>query len=157
MKNHAKTKGIHMKTTSLIHGKTVAVASAVAVSAALAIGMVGCAPNPNSNSSGNEASSASSQTSTSSTQQEDADTASDNSTAKSETVVKIPPTQALEIALSKANLSISDVDVVKNDLDIDDGVTLYEIDLIDSNNMEYEIEVDANTGKILSYESEPLD
>lgn len=146
-----------MKATSLIHGKPIAIVSAVAVSAALVIGMVGCTSTPNSNSSSNGTNSASSQTNSSSAQQEDADKTSDNSTGKSQTVVKIPPTQALEIALSKANLSISEVDVVKNDLDTDDGVTLYEIELIDSNNMEYEIEVDANTGAILSYESEPLD
>lgn len=155
MKNHAKTKGIHMKTTSLIHGKTVAVASAVAVSAALAIGMVGCAPNDESPSDNSTATSNAIQTED---ETEDGEASYDNIPAESQEIagIAMSPKDALAIALKRAGLKESQVQVIKNELDTERGIPCYEIEFIGPDNMEYEAEINTTNEDIMSFEVESL-
>ena len=61
--------------------------------------------------------------------------------------------QAKEIALKHANLTSSQVSFVKSEFDFDDGVKKYDIEFY-YNNREYNYEIDANTGRILSYEQD---
>ena len=61
--------------------------------------------------------------------------------------------EAKEIALKHANLTSSQVSFVKSEFDFDDGVKKYDIEFY-YNNREYNYEIDANTGIILSYEQD---
>ncbi|MCM1498475.1 MAG: PepSY domain-containing protein [Clostridium sp.] len=60
--------------------------------------------------------------------------------------------KAKEIALGK----VPGARVIKVELDKDDGVPVYEVELI-KDSYEYEIKIHAKTGKILEFESEPID
>lgn len=148
MKNHAKTKGSHMKASSSIHGKAAVAASAVAVSAALAIGMVGCTPSSNSG-----ATSTASNANSASSSQAAPSSPSDVNPAN----VKITEEEALKSALSYADLKKSQIQLVKSELDTDHGTTVYEIEFIGPDNMEYDVEVDASNGTVFSFESELAD
>ena len=44
--------------------------------------------------------------------------------------------------------------IVKLELDYDDGVAIYEVEII-YNGMEYEMEINASTGSIIAFEGEP--
>ena len=70
-----------------------------------------------------------------------------------ETNKKVTIEQAKEIALKHANLTSSQVSFVKSEFDFDDGVKKYDIEFY-YNNREYNYEIDANTGIILSYEQD---
>ncbi len=59
--------------------------------------------------------------------------------------------KAKEIALNNAGLSENNVVFTKSKLDRDNGLVVYDIEFI-QNNMEYEYEIDALTGDILSYD-----
>lgn len=59
--------------------------------------------------------------------------------------------KAKSIALKHANLKSSDVTFTKAKLDKDDGLTIYEIKFTKGND-EYEYEINAKTGKIVSYD-----
>lgn len=59
--------------------------------------------------------------------------------------------EAKQIALKHANLTSSQVSFVKSELDFDDGIQKYDIEFY-YNNMEYNYEIDANTGNILQYD-----
>ena len=61
--------------------------------------------------------------------------------------------EAKEIALKHANLTSTQVSFVKSEFDFDDGVKKYDIEFY-YNNREYNYEIDANTGRILSYEQD---
>lgn len=61
--------------------------------------------------------------------------------------------KAQSIAFSKAGVSADSVRKLKINLDEDNGKMLYEIEF-KAGNMEYESEIDAKTGKILSWESD---
>lgn len=64
--------------------------------------------------------------------------------------------KAKSIALSHAGFSSSKVNFTKAKLERDDGIYLYEIEFV-SSGIEYEYEINATTGKIISYSSEPYD
>ena len=68
-------------------------------------------------------------------------------------IVEISMDKAKGIALSHAGLTTSQVNFKKAQLDFDDGIQKYEIEFY-YNNKEYNYEIDANTGKILSYEQD---
>ncbi len=61
--------------------------------------------------------------------------------------------EAKKIALNKAGLKNSDVRFIKAKLEKDDGIQVYEIDFI-SGKYEYEVEINASSGKILDYSRE---
>ena len=57
------------------------------------------------------------------------------------------------MALSHAGVSESDVTFVKCQLDRDDGRTVYEVEMRNGR-MEYDCDIDAATGTILTWESD---
>ena len=59
------------------------------------------------------------------------------------------------IALGKAGLSEKDVTFTESSFEYDDGYEVYQIDFV-SGDMEYEMEIDANTGDILEFERESI-
>lgn len=63
---------------------------------------------------------------------------------------KITVEKAKEISLKHANLKDNQVVFVKTEMDYDNGVQVYDIEF-HYNNIEYNYEIDANTGNILSY------
>lgn len=62
---------------------------------------------------------------------------------------------AKQVALSDANLDISQVTFVKEKMDYDNGVAVYEFEFY-YGNVEYEYEIDANTGAIHSKSKETV-
>lgn len=64
--------------------------------------------------------------------------------------------KAKSIALSKAGLSSKNVTFTKAKLEKDDGIYIYEIEF-ETSSKEYEFEINAVNGSIVSYSSEPLD
>ena len=146
-----------MKACHSARKNIVASISAIALCATLATGMTGCASNENSSASSEASSSSSasqaSQSSTSTTEQKDPA----SQIATGQNGVSITPDQALDKALSYAKLKKSEIENVTNKIDVDDGVTVYEIDFIGPDNVEYEFEVNANSGEIISFDSEAVD
>ena len=63
---------------------------------------------------------------------------------------------AKSIAVADADLSMSDVTFYDTKLENDNGRLEYEIDFY-HNNIEYDYTIDATTGSIISYDSEPYD
>ena len=63
---------------------------------------------------------------------------------------KITVEKAKEISLKHANLKDNQVVFDKTEMDYDNGVQVYDIEF-HYNNLEYNYEIDANTGNILSY------
>lgn len=63
--------------------------------------------------------------------------------------------KAREIALADAGLTLNDVIFIKDQLDIDDGVSIYELEFCTAS-LEYNYEIDANTGAIYKKSSEPV-
>ena len=60
--------------------------------------------------------------------------------------------RAKEIALEDAGLSSSQVTFIKSKLDYDDGRQVYDVEFYTSDYKEYDYEIDASTGKIVSYD-----
>ena len=67
----------------------------------------------------------------------------------------ITEAQAQQIALSHAGLSSSQVSFIRSKLDWDDGRRVYEVEFYNTSNYtEYDYEIDASSGDILSYDHE---
>ncbi|MDU1414948.1 MAG: PepSY domain-containing protein [Clostridium sp.] len=64
---------------------------------------------------------------------------------------KITIEQAKEIALKHANLSENKVTFIKSGQELDDGIEKYEIEFY-FDNKEYDYDINANTGEIISYD-----
>lgn len=64
---------------------------------------------------------------------------------------KLTVEQVKEIAIKHANLTSDKVKFGKVELDNDNGVVKYDVEFF-HNNVEYDYEVDANTGEIISFE-----
>ena len=64
---------------------------------------------------------------------------------------KISLAKAKQIALDHVNLSKNDVQFIEAYLEMDDGVLQYDIEFR-HNNISHEFEIDANSGKIISYD-----
>ena len=62
--------------------------------------------------------------------------------------------QARQIAPDHAGLSASQVTFLKSRLDYDDGRQVYDVEFYSSDYTEYDYEIDAATGDILSYDSD---
>ena len=60
--------------------------------------------------------------------------------------------QASETALSHAGLTADQVTFVRSELDRDDGRLMYDVEFYTSDYKEYDYEIDAATGEILSYD-----
>ena len=60
--------------------------------------------------------------------------------------------QAREAALSHAGLTADQVTFVRSELDRDDGRLMYDVEFYTSSYSEYDYEIDAATGEILSYD-----
>lgn len=139
-----------MKISSPSKSKLVAICFAGMLCAAMSLGMIGCAQS--SNQAANNSSS--SQAQNSAAQQDTQSSAA--ASAPIVDSVDITEQQALDIALNNAGLEESQVQLMKNELDYDDGVAIYEIEFIGQDSKEYEYEISATTGDILSYESEAI-
>ena len=61
--------------------------------------------------------------------------------------------KAKEIALNHAGLSANQVSFIKAEKDMDDGIVKYDIEFY-YNNREYNYEINANNGNIMSYEQD---
>ena len=68
--------------------------------------------------------------------------------------VKISQERAKEIALESAGIKAEDVHFIRVEKDRDDGRTVYEIEFRTKDGMEYDYEIDAETGNIISYDTE---
>ena len=66
----------------------------------------------------------------------------------------ITENQARQIALDHAGLCASQVTFLKSRLDYDDGRQVYDVEFYSSDYTEYDYEIDAATGDILSYDSD---
>ena len=66
---------------------------------------------------------------------------------------KLTVEEAKDIALKHAGLTADEVRFIKADFDIDHGVGEFDIEF-DKGNMEYEYEIHADTGEILSFEQD---
>ena len=66
---------------------------------------------------------------------------------------KISESKAKEIARTNAGLTNNDVNFLRVEKDRDDGRVVYEIEFY-ADGMEYDCEIDANTGAIISWEKE---
>ena len=64
--------------------------------------------------------------------------------------------KAKSIALNKAGVSASNATFTKAKLDRDDGVYVYEIEFI-SGSYEYDVEINATSGKVLDYDVDHID
>ena len=67
----------------------------------------------------------------------------------------ISDSKAKEIALKHANLSSNQVQYLNAHLDIDDGMQVYDVNFY-ANNVEHSYEIDAQTGKIVSYDVDSM-
>ncbi|MBC8546644.1 PepSY domain-containing protein [Clostridiaceae bacterium NSJ-31] len=77
-----------------------------------------------------------------------------SSTASGEIITE---KRAKEIALSHAGLKEADVTFVKSALDYDDGYQMYEVEFYTKDYKEYDYEIDARTGEIISYDYDAED
>ncbi len=80
-----------------------------------------------------------------------AQTTNSSSATASTTSSYIGEAKAKEIALAHAGLSESDVTFARCKLDYDDGIAEYEVEFYSGNN-EYDYDINATTGAILSYD-----
>ena len=62
--------------------------------------------------------------------------------------------EAMDIALKDASVTKEDAVFVKTEADRDDGRKVYEIEFFTNDNVEYDYEIDAKTGKIISYDAD---
>lgn len=88
-----------------------------------------------------------------STRESDDDSAVSGNETKAGGNSDITMDEAKQIALKHASVSESTVKFTKTELDTDDGVKIYEIDFR-AGNMEYEYDINAKTGKIISSEKD---
>ena len=61
--------------------------------------------------------------------------------------------KALDLALKDAGVDLSTVEVLKNNLDNDDGIVIYEVEF-SKGDKKYEYDIDANSGAILDKDTE---
>lgn len=82
-----------------------------------------------------------------------ADSASSSSSSSSSSKKQLTKTEARDVALKHAGLSVSQVRELDVELDRDDGKLHYDVDF-EANGYDYDYEIDAATGKILKSEKE---
>ena len=74
-----------------------------------------------------------------------------NSNVKNQLAPNITIDQAKEIALKHSNLTSDEVSFIKAEKDMDDGIEKYDIEFY-YNNKEYDYEINAVNGQIISYD-----
>ena len=79
-------------------------------------------------------------------------TSKGSSSSSSGTITR---SKAQSIALSAAGVSASNANFTKIELDYDDGMKIYEVEFY-AGNYEYEIEINAKTGKVISYDRDSI-
>ncbi len=67
---------------------------------------------------------------------------------------KISADRAKEIALNNAGLTENEVTFVRTEKDRDDGRVVYEVEFYSKDNKEYDYEIDAETGDIISFDED---
>ncbi len=67
---------------------------------------------------------------------------------------KISAEEAKEIALNQAGLTENEVTFVRTEKDRDDGRVVYEVEFYSKDNKEYDYEIDAETGDIISFDED---
>lgn len=67
---------------------------------------------------------------------------------------EIDKAKAKEIALEHAGLKEADVNFVKVEREKDDGRSIYEVEFYSKDFKEYDYDIDAETGEIISYDSD---
>lgn len=92
-------------------------------------------------------------TSTEAQTAEPAQPATEAPAAPATTEAYITNAEAEAAALAHAGVAQADATVLTSELDLDDGVAHYDVDL-KVGNMEYDYTIDAVTGNVLAYESE---
>lgn len=73
---------------------------------------------------------------------------SSDTNQRNTTSAKINSDEAKSIALKDAGLNEADVNFLRSELDLDDGLLKYEVEF-NSNGVEYEYDINADTGEIL--------
>ena len=73
-----------------------------------------------------------------------------------ESDVKLTADEALNIALTEANVSKADISNLKSKLEKDDGIYVYDIDF-NAQGTEHSYDIDANTGKIVEKSHDIMD
>ena len=63
--------------------------------------------------------------------------------------------KAIEIAVADAGFSVGDVNITKQNPDIDDGINIYEVEFTQGET-KYEYDIDAATGKILDRDTDSI-
>ena len=74
--------------------------------------------------------------------------------SNNQTTTEITLEEAKEIALKHANLNESDLTLVKEQTDVDDGITVYDIEWRDTT-YEYDFEI-SKTGEVLHYDKDRI-
>lgn len=80
---------------------------------------------------------------------------STNSNTTNNLNAKLTVEEAKNIALTHAKLDENNVEFLRTKLDYDDGVLVYEIDFV-YNKEDYDYEIDANTGAIISFDRDSI-
>lgn len=80
---------------------------------------------------------------------------SNGSVAPPQSNTTITLEKAKAIALEKAGVSQSDATFTETSFEYDDGIPVYQIDFI-SGTLEYEVEINANTGAVIEYDVESI-
>ena len=80
----------------------------------------------------------------------DAETSFWKNLSEKDRTVSVTEAKAKEIALKNAGLEEDEVTFVKSELDYDDGVAFYEVEFYGENGAEYDYEISAWTGEIVS-------
>lgn len=86
-------------------------------------------------------------------QQAQSDTGTQESQSPTETSALLSEEEAVTIALNHAELTKEQVTRLHAEYDLDDGVPTWEVDF-DHDRIEYEYEIHAQTGEILSYDAD---
>ncbi len=113
-----------------------------------------CTKAANSNAATNNAqqgTQAQTQAQTDAARQESTSSGTNSTISMATTQEKITVEQAKEIALKHAGATEDEIKFFKSTLEFDDGKTEYEIEFY-FNNVEYNYDIDAFTGEIISYE-----
>ncbi len=90
----------------------------------------------------------------SNTQNNENNTTNDN-TSNNTSTTEITLDEAKQIAFKQAGVSENDINLRKANEEVDDGISVYEIEFTDST-YEYDFTINKNTGEVISYDKDNL-